>query len=367
MESEAAMLRFEKTRIGNVTSEAASVFDVNHDGVLDIVSGEYWFEGPDFRKKHKIRPIQQVEDYYDDFCDYPMDVNGDGYLDIITGGWWGETLRWIENPHGQHCEWAVHDIDRPGSIETIRFWDVDGDGHVEIVPNTPGVPQAIYKLQRDEQGRGREAFDKFVINDFPSGHGLGFGDIDGDGRGEIILSTGWLKAPEETFQARWSWHPEFDLGCVSVPILVHDVNGDGLADLIVGQAHNYGLAWYEQRIDSKGERSWIKHDIDPYRSQYHDLQLADIDNDGELELITGQRYRAHCGRDPGELDPIGLYYFKINKGRFERFTVDYGDPEVSSGAGIYFWVTDLDGNGWKDIVAPGKEGLYLFRNLGKAI
>lgn len=359
------MLKFRKRRISDVTYEAAAVFDVNNDGILDLVSGEYWFEGPDFVKRHKIRSIQPVEDYFDDFSDYPMDVNGDGFLDIITGGWWGETLRWIENPKGEPCEWAVHDIDRPGSIETIRFWDVDGDGEIEIVPNTPGVYQAFYKLQKDEHGKGREAFSKHKICDFPSGHGLGFGDIDGDGRGEIILATGFLKATDDPLHKEWILHPEFDLGCASVPILVHDVNGDGLPDLIVGMAHNYGLAWYEQRKDSKGKRSWIKHDIDPTRSQYHDLQLVDIDNDGELELITGQRYRAHCGNDPGEKDPIGLYYFKMDHGKFERVTLDYGDPSECSGAGIYFWVEDLNGNGWKDIVAPGKEGLYLFENLGR--
>ena len=98
---------------------------------------------------------------------------------------------------------------------------------------------------------------------------------------------------------------------------------------------------------------------------YHDLQLHDIDNDGRPELITGKRYRAHVGRDPGANDPIGLYYFEINKGNFDRVTIDYGDPKSASGAGIHFCVQDIDGNGWKDIVAPGKEGLYLFTNKGR--
>jgi hypothetical protein len=94
------------------------------------------------------------------------------------------------------------------------------------------------------------------------------------------------------------------------------------------------------------------------------MQLVDIDNDGQLELITGKRYRAHQENDPGSLDPIGIYYFKINSGNFVRYTIDYGPAGQTSGAGIYFWVQDIDGNGWKDIVAPGKEGLFLFKNLG---
>jgi len=94
------------------------------------------------------------------------------------------------------------------------------------------------------------------------------------------------------------------------------------------------------------------------------MQLVDIDNDGQLELLTGKRYRAHSGHDPGSNDPIGLYYFEINAAGFQRVTIDYGPPTQASGAGIYTWVADINGDGWKDIIAPGKEGLCLFRNLG---
>ncbi|MBN2310520.1 MAG: VCBS repeat-containing protein [Candidatus Hydrogenedentes bacterium] len=361
------MLKFDKQRIGEVIYEAASVFDVNNDGVLDIVSGEYWFEGPTFEKAHKICDITRNDDYYDDFSDYPMDVNGDGYMDIVTGAWWGQKLQWRENPKGESTEWVNHDIAEVGNVERPCFYDIDGDGHVEIIPNTPGAPVRIFKLVRDEAGKGTGRFEQCAVTDSPQGHGLGFGDINGDGRPDIILNKGWLEAPEDAFTGKWAWHPEFDVGgSASVPILVHDVNGDGLNDLIVGGGHAYGLDWWEQRVDGDGNRTWIKHEIDPDRSQYHDLRLADIDNDGKPELITGKRYRAHCGHDPGGGDPIGLYYFEINGGEFVRRTIDYGPPDKASGAGIYFWVADIDGNGWQDIVAPGKEGLYLFRNLGSA-
>ena len=359
------MLKFEKMRIGNVTYEAAAACDVNNDGVLDIVSGEYWFEGPDFKKQHKICDVQASGDYYDDFGDYPLDVNGNGRLDIITGGWWGKTLRWRENPKGEPVEWKIHDIDETGSIERVCLWDIDGDGHVEVVPNCPGQPYMVFRLVRDGQGKGTGKFEKFTISELRQGHGLGCGDITGNGRMDLISAGGWLEAPEDPFAGKWEWRAEFDLASASVPVLVHDVNGDGLNDLIVGQAHAYGLAWWEQGKDGSGNRTWTKHDIDTERSQYHDLRLVDIDNDGELELITGKRYRAHQGHDPGANDPVGLYYFKIKDGEFVRHTIDYGPVDQgASGAGIYLWVEDLDGNGWKDIIAPGKEGLYLFKNLG---
>ena len=358
------MVKFRKVLIDQVSYEAASVFDVDNDGILDIVCGEYWYEGPNW-VKHKICEVKPEGEYYNDFSDLPLDVNGDGFTDIVTGAWWEATLKWRENPKGRYEEWKVHDIDECGSIETTRLFDIDGDGIPEIFPNTPGTPLRYYKLVADQKGRGTGEFAKQVIFDQPSGHGLGFGDIDGDGHADIILCKGWLEAPKDKAHGEWIFHPEFDLGSASIPIVVHDVNKDGLADLIVGQAHGYGLHWWEQKKDSKGKRSWIKHDIDPSSSQYHDLQMADIDNDGELELVTGKRYRAHCGKDPGADDPVGIYYFKIHSGKFAKNIIDYGKVPEASGCGIHFAIADLNSNGWLDIVAPGKEGLYLFENLGE--
>ena len=229
-------VRFRKALIDDVRYEAASVFDVNNDGALDIVCGEYWYEGPDW-VKHKICDVQQEGEYYDDFSDLPMDVNGDGYIDIVTGGWFGEVLRWRENPGGKSPEnWRVHDIARCGNIETTRLFDVDGDGELEIVPNTPGTRQAWYKLVRDADGKGTGRFEKHVIaaSPEPSGHGLGFGDVNGDGRKDIVLCSGWLEAPEDRVNGKWTFHNEFDLRAASIEILVYDVNGDGLTDLWTG-------------------------------------------------------------------------------------------------------------------------------------
>ncbi len=356
-------LRFERQRIGDVIYETACAFDVDKDGAIDIVSGEFWFRGPTFEQRHRICELKRVDDYYDNFSDYPLDVNGDGYLDLITGGWWGKTLQWRENPKGEPIPWKTHAIDECGSVETTRFWDVDGDGHVEAVPNAGGNV-VFYKLIRDAQGKGTGRFSRHEVKMGDCGHGLGFGDVNGDGRGDFIVPEGWIEAPEDRINGKWTFHPDFHLGSASIPIPVHDVNADGLADLIVGMGHDYGLFWYEQRRDNAGERSWVKHVIDADRSQYHDLVLDDIDKDGQVELITGKRYRAHAFSDPGSLDPVGLYYFKIDGGKFRRITLDYGPAATSSGAGIYLWVADIDGNGWKDIIAPGKEGVYLFRNMG---
>ena len=357
-------LRFERTKISDRSFEAASACDIDNDGNLDIVSGGYWYGGPAFSQSHKIRDVPPAGEYWDDFSDYPIDVNGDAYVDIVTGAFFGRPLQWLENPKGTDGPWKIHDIEPVGPIETTRFWDVNGDGIVEVVPNAGGNV-VFFRLVVDSHGKGTGQFTKHVVKMGGCGHGLGFGDINGDGRGDFVVPDGWLEAPHDPLAGEWIWHDDgFRLGSASVPIEVHDVNEDGKADLIVGQAHGYGLDWYEQSTSEDEKRSWTQHTIDRFGSQYHDMQLVDIDNDGRLELVTGKRYRAHNGHDPGSTDPIFIRYFEIDRGVFSSRMIDYGSHHTSSGVGIHFWIDDVDHNGWKDIIAPGKEGLYLFKSRG---
>ena len=359
-------VRFQKILISDERYESAGVFDVDNDGVLDIVSGAYWYPGPRFDRKCKIGEVKAVGEYYDDFSTVPMDVNGDGFTDFVTGGWWGNTIRWRENPKGDPSKpWTEHVIAEVGNVETTRAWDVDGDGKPEIVPNTPGGPLRVYKLITDARGRGTGQFREHVIFDEKQGHGLGFGDVDGDGRGEFVLRKGILAPPADPLAGPWTFTEEFDLGSASIPILVADVNGDGVNELVVGQAHGYGLDWYERRV-VRGKRKWVKHPIDPENSQYHDMWWIDIDGDGKPELVTGKRYRAHCGHDPGEYDPVGIYYFKWTGEGFSKQVIDFGPSRTGKGCGIHFWIADIDGDGRLDIVAPGKDGLCLFKNRGVA-
>ncbi|NLR78111.1 FG-GAP repeat domain-containing protein [Chitinophaga eiseniae] len=347
-------VKFTRQVVSAESYESVAVFDVNNDHIPDLVSGAYWYEGPTYFKRHYIGPVKQYGEYWDDFSTIPFDVNGDGHMDYITGGWFGKTLVWKENP-GNDQEWKEHIIAQPGNIETTRAWDIDGDGIPEIIPNTPNEPLIIYR-----HIKGSDQFSAHKILDQPSGHGLGCGDINGDGRKDLVVPGGWLEAPAAPFTGRWTFHPEFNLGTASVPVIVADVNGDGLADLVVGQGHGYGLDWYEQQKDTKAaKRSWIKHAIDPYNSQYHTMAWVDIDGDGAPELVTGKRYRAHNDHDPGSADPCGIYYFKWNGGSFTKQVITYGEK----GAGLYFDIYDLAGSGKKDVIVAGKDGLFIFRSL----
>jgi hypothetical protein len=349
-------VKFKKQVIAYESTESVGVFDVDKDGILDLVSGSFWYKGPRFLDRFLIGEVKRFGEYYEDFSTIPMDVNEDGKMDFITGGWFEGTLVWKENP-GDGSEWTTHEIAKTGNIETTRGFDIDGDGVLEILPNTPGKELAYYKKT------GPNQFEKYPVAEM-HGHGLGFGDINGDGRGDLVISEGWLEAPSDLKTGKWILHSDFNLGDASIPMIVTDVNSDGMADIIVGQAHGYGLFWMEQKKEGN-QISFVKHEIDPYQAQYHTMEWVDIDNDGQNELVTGKRYRAHNGKDPGGKDYAGLYYFKWNGESFTKNVISYGPLGEGKGSGLYISIADLDGDGWKDIVVAGKDGLVVFENLGK--
>ena len=208
-------LKWKKVWISDETFESAGVFDVNGDGHPDIVSGGFWYPGPDFRAKHVIGDVPRVGEYFDDFSTIALDIAGNGRLDFVTGGWWGNNLRWRENPEDPTQPWPEHILAaNTGNVETTRGWDLDGDGIVEILPNTPNNPDvSYYKLITDAKGKGTGAFRKVTVFTFPDGsgqgHGLGCGDVAGNGRMDIVLNRGWLEAPAEPEKGTWIWHADF--------------------------------------------------------------------------------------------------------------------------------------------------------------
>ena len=353
---------FRKHTVDLGRNEACAVADLNGDGRLDIISGENWYEAPNWRK-HKFRSFLFWNNYIDDFSDLPLDVNGDGAVDIISVGWASQKIAWFQNPDTPQGAWQEHLIDSGSPVEFALLVDLDNDGKADdLLPQFGRESRAAawYELE----GRGAEAtWIKHVVSPQSYGHGIGVGDVNGDGRNDILVPKGWLQAPSDPQQGPWEFHPDFDFQTQVGFIYVHDVNQDGRNDIVTTAAHDYGIFWMEQPRDSSGPRQWEKHTIDDTWSQGHAMTMVDLTGDGSLELITGKRLFAHNGHDKGGREPLGLYWYEYvrtpRKGEWQRHIIHYGGRV---GGGMQIPVIDIDNDGDLDIVVAGKSGLFLFEN-----
>ena len=363
----------------NSPYEAAGVLDVDGDGKLDIVSGAFWYQAPDWTK-HPLRDVVKVGTYYNCFANLPVDVNGDGKMDFVTVSYFGKNIGWVENPGVAGKPWPYHEIDLPGNSEAAWAVDLNGDGKLDFLPNTVNV---VVWYELIKAGPNPE-FKKHDFGKEAAGHGIGTGDINKDGKLDLLTPKGWFEAPADPSNETWTWHPEWNLGATGIQILARDFDGDGLVDLIWGNGHDYGLFWMKQEPAKDGKRTWTKHVIDASIASVHTLIWADLDGDGnDNELVTGKRVYAH-EIEPGATDGsfVGYYRFDKSTDMWAKHVIYTGEaaknapkegpkrdalkdfPPGTAGTGLHMTAIDLDGDGDLDLVCPGKSGLYVFMNQG---
>ena len=368
-------------------NEGIAVADFNGDGLPDVSAGRNWYPAPDYIS-HPVRGFDDWNGYVESNGDFAYDVNKDGHIDIVAGSFLPTQVYWYENPGPERLAlghlFGKRFLTDTGlsNNEASMMHDINGDGIAEWITNswkTDNV-MAVWSFvseERDVQVEKGEkmvtekqwvpSLKKHVIGESANGHGMAFGDINGDGREDIMVGLGWYERPEGSPMSQlWIWHPHGGENWhASVPSLIRDMNEDGINDVIWGKGHSYGLYWWEgQGVDSKGEPQWKEHLIDDSFSQPHALHWADIDGDGEDELITGKRVFAHNGKDDGGTDPSVVYYYDWNKSSnvFERHTID---DSGLVGIGLQIRTYDLDLDGDLDLALAGKTGTYLLFNEGK--
>jgi len=387
---------FKKIRITDqFWAEGAAIADFNRDGQMDVVSGPFWYEGPDFKKRHEIRPatasfkrkksdgteetvpgfegaLGENNAYSECFLTYTYDFNQDGWPDVIVYGFPGKEAAWYENPKGKEGHWERHVVLDVLDNESPALLDVTGDGKPEILCCSKGYlgyaeadwknPAAPWKFHPVSP---KGDYQRFT-------HGIGCGDINGDGRIDILEKDGWWEQPASLANDPvWTKHP-FHFADAAAQMLVYDVNGDGLNDVITSiNAHGYGLSWYEQ-VKEDGKITFREHvilnkDATPNQqgvafSQLHSLALMDMDGDGLKDIVTGKRFWAHGknGPDPDSNGEAVLYWFKLvrpapGKAEFIPHLIDN-----DSGVGTEVTVGYISNKRYPDVVVGNKKGVFVF-------
>ena len=360
-------------------NEGVTTGDIDQDGKPDIVAGRNWYRNGDWAP----RPLRQIEDwngYVQSNGDFLWDVNGDGRLDVIAGSFIPTEVYWYQNPGDEGLRlgktWEKHLLVDTGNSrnEGQLFEDLDGDGRPEWIVNSwaKDVPMVIWRLidkpSSEQQGSQSNAkqndggaiytVQPHTLGERGNGHGLAIGDINGDGKKDVLVGQGWYEQPAaDPWTQPWEFHADWDLHS-SVPMIVTDLDQDGDGDLIIGNGHDYGLYWWENEgTEESAQIAWKEHPIDDRFSQPHTLAWRDIDNDGEPELITGKRYFGHNGNDPGGREMPCLYYYDwdAKTQTFTRHTIEEGHV----GCGLQIATEDFNGDQQTDIAVAGKSGTYL--------
>ena len=353
-------------------TEGLGAGDIDGDGKKDLVAGAFWFKGPDFKECKQYRPgaATTIEAYMEDsFLAWVDDVTGDGKNDILMARHPGRGLDLYVNP-GKEGEWATHRVMAQAATESPIWIDLDGDKKPEMVCMEDGK----FGYGKVDWSNPTKPWTFVAISDKRSGspyeHGLGAGDLSGDGRPDIVAKQGWFEQPAEK-DGTWIWHPESFAGPGGAQMLVFDADGDKDNDMITSiNGHGYGLAWYEN-VKKDGKVTFTKHEIlseDPAKtgpdglqfSQLHALDAGDFDKDGRMDFITGKRFWAHMANDPGSKDPaLAVVFYNRKDGEGVKWQPEVIDTD--SGVGCQVLAVDLDGDGKLEFAAGSKKGVHVIR------
>lgn len=370
---------------------AVTTADVNGDGRIDVVAltddSIAWYENPTWTKHEILEGATET----DNVTFAPHDIDGDGLVDFAVGAAWqptntqgGGTLQWVGRDSDGN--WQVHPIGSEPTLHRLRWGDVKGTGHPQLVvvplqgrgtsPPNWGAGQGVRVLVYDvPEDPAANPWPVEVADDaLHTTHNFQLLDVDNDGRDEVLL-TAWegVFLLDRGEDGSWSRTQIGEGNQEAEPFKgASEIKLGRLADgtpyiATIEPWHGYQVVVYTpprtagEGFDTSG--LWDRQVIAEPLRWGHAVWCANLDGDADDELIIGQRDPNPAGSD-GPTGP-GIFVFDPVPGssplQFTRHTVDDGGMACEDAC-----AADLDGDGRPEIIAGGRatHNVRIYWNRG---